>query len=32
MLLLLWVEAEEKNCTAPIWMTYRQAHELGARC
>jgi antirestriction protein ArdC len=29
--LLLWAEAEEKNYTAPIWMTYRQAAELGAQ-
>lgn len=29
--LLLWIEAEEKRYTAPIWMTYRQAAELGAQ-
>jgi antirestriction protein ArdC len=29
--LLLWCEAEEKNYTAPIWMTYRQASELGGQ-
>jgi antirestriction protein ArdC len=28
--LLLWGEATENNYTAPIWMTYRQASELGA--
>jgi antirestriction protein ArdC len=28
--LLLWGEATENNYTAPIWMTYRQAGELGA--
>ena len=29
--LMLWAEAEEKNYSAPIWMTYRQAQELGAQ-
>jgi antirestriction protein ArdC len=29
--LLLWAEVEEKSHTAPIWMTYRQAAELGAQ-
>lgn len=27
--LMLWVEAEEKGYTAPIWMTFKQAQELG---
>jgi len=26
---MLWVEAEEKGYGAPIWMTFRQAKELG---
>ena len=29
--MLLWGEAEEKGYAAPIWMTYKQAHELGAQ-
>ncbi len=29
--LLLWVEAQDKNYTAPIWMTYKQAQALGAQ-
>jgi antirestriction protein ArdC len=29
-ILSLWIEAEEKGYAAPIWMTYRQAMELGA--
>lgn len=31
--LLLWAEAEaeEKNYTAPIWMTYKQAQAIGAQ-
>ena len=29
--LLLWTEAQAKNYTAPLWMTYRQAQELGAQ-
>lgn len=29
--LLLWCEAVEKSYSAPIWMTYRQAAELGAQ-
>ena len=28
--LLLWAEAMEKGFAAPIWMTYKQAQELGA--
>lgn len=28
--LLLWCEAEEKGFTAPFWMTFKQAQELGA--
>ena len=27
--LVLWMEAEKKGYTAPIWMTFRQAQELG---
>lgn len=27
--LMLWVEAEEKGYSAPIWMTFKQAQELG---
>ena len=27
--LMLWVDAMEKNFTAPIWMTFKQALELG---
>src|SRR5439155_12250326 len=27
--LLLWLEAESKRYTAPIWLTYRQAREMG---
>ncbi|MGB3625029.1 MAG: zincin-like metallopeptidase domain-containing protein [Henriciella sp.] len=27
--IMLWVEAMEKGYTAPIWMTFRQAKELG---
>jgi antirestriction protein ArdC len=30
-ILLLWGEAMEKGYTAPIWMTYKQAQELGAQ-
>jgi antirestriction protein ArdC len=29
-ILLLWGEAMEKGYAAPIWMTYKQAQELGA--
>ena len=29
--LLLWVEAQARNYTAPIWMTYRQAQAIGAQ-
>src|ERR1700726_1994866 len=29
--LLLWAEATEKGYAAPIWMTYKQAKELGAQ-
>ena len=29
--LLLWSEALDKGYSAPIWMTYRQASELGAQ-
>lgn len=28
--LMLWSAAVENGCSAPIWMTYRQAAELGA--
>lgn len=28
-ILLLWGEALEKGYTAPIWITFKQAHELG---
>jgi hypothetical protein len=28
--LMLWMEATAKGYTAPIWMTYNQAKELGA--
>ena len=28
-ILLLWMEAESKHYTAPIWLTFRQAKELG---
>jgi len=28
--LLLWAEAMEKGYAAPLWMTYKQAQELGA--
>lgn len=27
--LMLWMEAEEKGYSAPIWMTFKQAQELG---
>ncbi|WP_130472442.1 ArdC-like ssDNA-binding domain-containing protein, partial [Candidatus Magnetaquicoccus inordinatus] len=27
--LMLWVEAMEKGYNAPLWMTFKQAHELG---
>jgi antirestriction protein ArdC len=27
--IMLWMEAVEKGYSAPIWMTYKQAHELG---
>jgi antirestriction protein ArdC len=30
-ILLLWGEAMDKGYTAPIWMTYNQAQELGAQ-
>jgi len=30
-IVLLWGEAMEKGYAAPIWMTYRQAHELGGQ-
>ena len=30
-MLLLWGEAMEKGYTAPLWMTYKQAQELGAQ-
>jgi antirestriction protein ArdC len=30
-ILLLWGEAMDKGYTAPIWMTYKQAQELGAQ-
>lgn len=29
--LSLWIEAESKGYSAPIWMTYRQASELGGQ-
>jgi antirestriction protein ArdC len=29
--LLLWVEAEARNYSAPIWMTYKQAEALGGQ-
>jgi antirestriction protein ArdC len=29
--LMLWAEAEAKGYTAPIWITYKQAAELGAQ-
>jgi antirestriction protein ArdC len=29
--LMLWASAVEQGFTAPFWMTYRQAHELGAQ-
>jgi len=29
--LLLWAEAQDKNYTAPIWMTYKQAQGIGAQ-
>lgn len=29
-IIMLWATAMEKGCVAPIWMTYRQAKELGA--
>ena len=29
--LMLWMEATAKGYTAPIWMTYNQAKELGAQ-
>ena len=29
-ILLLWGEAMAKGYTAPIWMTYKQAQEIGA--
>ncbi len=29
--LLLWGEALEKGYAAPLWMTYKQSHELGAQ-
>ena len=29
-ILLLWTESMEKGFVSPIWMTYKQAHELGA--
>src|ERR1700722_9078495 len=28
-ILLLWIEAESTHYTAPIWLTFRQAKELG---
>jgi antirestriction protein ArdC len=28
--LMLWVASMEKGFSAPIWMTFRQAKELGA--
>lgn len=28
--LMLWAEAEAKGYNAPIWITFKQAHELGA--
>ena len=30
-ILLLWCEAIEKGFQSSIWMTYKQAHELGAQ-
>jgi antirestriction protein ArdC len=30
-ILMLWAEAESKGYAAPIWITYKQALELGAR-
>ena len=30
-IILLWIEAIEKGYTAPRWMTYRQASELGGQ-
>lgn len=30
--LLLWIEASARGYSAPIWMTFRQAMELGACC
>lgn len=29
--LLLWVEVQARNYTAPIWMTYKQAQAIGAQ-
>ena len=29
--LSLWIDAVAKNFSAPIWMTYKQAHELGGQ-
>lgn len=29
--LILWMEAAEKGYTTPIWMTYKQAQELGGQ-
>ena len=28
---MLWVEAQARNYTAPIWMTYKQAQAIGAQ-
>ena len=30
--IMLWAEAMERGYTAPIWMTFRQALDLGAMC
>jgi antirestriction protein ArdC len=29
--LMLWLAAMDKGYSAPLWMTYKQAHELGAQ-
>src|SRR5262245_7026284 len=29
-IVVLWMEAMERGYTAPIWMTFKQAHEFGA--
>ena len=30
-IVLLWGEAEAKGYAAPIWMTYKQAQEIGGQ-